>query len=83
VVYEYATYIISIVQPRKCYLALQSISLSFNEMTSQSKIFAIYNYHKPVPALALGRVGSLPRASQFRGPHSSKKRALQAVDCSV
>ena len=34
-----------------------------------------------VPALALGKVGSLPRASRFRGPHSSKKRALQAVDC--
>ena len=32
-----------------------------------------------VPALALGGVGSLPRASRFRGPHSSKKRALQAV----
>ena len=29
-----------------------------------------------VPALALGGVGSLPRASQFRGPHSSKKRVL-------
>ena len=34
-----------------------------------------------VLVLALGGVGSLPRASQFRGPHSSKKRALQAVDC--
>jgi len=34
-----------------------------------------------VPALALGGVGRLPRASRFRGPHSSKKRALQAVDC--
>jgi len=32
-----------------------------------------------VPALALAGVGSLPRASRFRGPHSSKKRALQAV----
>jgi len=32
-----------------------------------------------VPALALGGVGSLPRASRFRGLHSSKKRALQAV----
>jgi len=32
-----------------------------------------------VPALALGGVGSLPRAPRFRGPHSSKKRALQAV----
>jgi len=26
----------------------------------------------PVPALALGGVGSLPRASWFRGPHSSR-----------
>jgi len=34
-----------------------------------------------VPALALSGVSSLPRASQFRGPHSSKKRALEAVDC--
>ena len=34
-----------------------------------------------VLALALGDVGSLLRASRFRGPHSSKKRALQAVDC--
>jgi len=34
-----------------------------------------------VPALALGGVGSLPTgASRFRGPHSSKKRALQAVN---
>ena len=30
-----------------------------------------------VPALALGGVGSLPRASRFRGPHSSKKRTLK------
>ena len=34
-----------------------------------------------VPALALGGVGSLPRASRFRGPHRYKKRTLQAVDC--
>jgi len=40
-------------------------------------------FKSSVPALALGGVGSLPRASRFRGPHSSKKRALQAVDCSV
>jgi len=32
-----------------------------------------------VLALALGRVGSLPRASGLRGPHSSKKGPLQAV----
>ena len=38
---------------------------------------------RTVPALALGRVGSLPRASGLRGPHSSKKGARQAVDCSV
>jgi len=36
---------------------------------------------KPVLSLAIGGVGSLPRASWFRGPHSSKKRALQAVEC--
>jgi len=30
--------------------------------------------------LALGRVGSLPRAFGLRGPHSSKKGVLQAVD---
>jgi len=35
----------------------------------------------PVPALALGGVDNLPRASRFRGLHSSKKRTLQAVDC--
>ena len=38
---------------------------------------------KSVPVLALGRVGSLPRASGLRGPHGSKKGAYQAVDCAV
>ena len=32
---------------------------------------------QPVLALALGRVGSLPRASEQRGPHSSKKGAIK------
>jgi len=57
----------------------------FSEIEAQSYIRTSYvtGIWETVPALALGGVGSLPRASWFRGPHSSKKRVFQAVDCSV